>query len=74
MDTPLPRGARVEKINSKPEDTHHDGALARVLDPVGPALPESGAPGTYGYFVEWDSHPGIPCFIAGTRLRTVTVD
>jgi hypothetical protein len=71
MEQPLPRGARVEKINSKPGDTHLDGALARVLEKVGPALPESGAPGTYGYFVEWDSHPGIPVFIAGTRLHLV---
>lgn len=59
----LPNGARVQKINSEPGDTHGDGAWATVRGSIGPAL------GTFGYYVEWDDHPGIPVFIAGLRLN-----
>jgi hypothetical protein len=68
-DNPLSKGTRVVKTNSQEGDTHRDGEFAQVVQAIGPALPESGAPGTYGYFVVWDSHPGIPVFIAGSRLR-----
>lgn len=62
--TPIPRGARVIKINSQPDDAHGDGALAHVADILGPD-----AIGGFGYFVRWDDIPEVPVFIAGSRLR-----
>jgi len=57
------------KINSTALDTIRDGALGTVKEAIGPALPESGAPGTFGYFVEWQDLGGVPVFIAGSRIR-----
>jgi hypothetical protein len=70
--TPLPKGTLVVKINSLPGDRHRDGAKGRVFDPVGPATPESEAPGTYGYWIDFDPygiHPESRVYVAGTRLR-----
>lgn len=64
---PLAVGARVTKINSKPDDTHRDGALARVADVLGPDTL-----GGFGYFVKWDDIPEVPVFIAGSRLKLVS--
>lgn len=65
------QGTRVEKVNSKPGDSHQDGALATVLSRW-PAEPN---PITdrlgFAYFVEWDDMPGERIFIAGTRIRAV---
>jgi hypothetical protein len=63
----MANGTRVRKVNSAAGDTHHDGAGALVLGSVGPAL------GRYGYYVEWDDHPGIPVFIASDRLEAIVV-
>jgi hypothetical protein len=59
------KGTRVRKTQSKPEDTHQDGALATVVQRLGPA-PETQV---VGYFVHWDDFPGIPVFIAGHRVE-----
>ncbi len=71
MDVPIPFGTRVQKINSKPEDHHRDGATARVLNAIGPAEESSGAGGTYGYIIEFDDAPGSRYFIAGTRIARI---
>jgi hypothetical protein len=62
----LPNGTRVRKINSKPDDTHRDGALATILGSL--AVPESSH---IGYFVEWDDLPGVPVAIADFRVEEV---
>lgn len=59
------RGARVKKCNTKGNDTHQDGALATVVQRMGPA-PETQM---VGYFVHWDDLPGIPVFIGGDRIE-----
>jgi hypothetical protein len=64
----LPNGTRVEKTRSKPGDTHTDGAKATVLGSMGPIEFEGDAR-VFGYFVTWDELPGVPVFIAGTRVR-----
>lgn len=66
----LPNGTRVEKSEFRPTDTHPVGAKAIVLGSVGP-IEFEGIPEVYGYFVDWDDTPGIPCFIAGNRVREV---
>jgi hypothetical protein len=69
---PLAIGALVEKVNSKPDDAHRDGARARITMAVG-QMPEDSKemPGVWGYFVEWEDIPGIPVFIAGNRIRLI---
>lgn len=64
MNPPIPNGTLVRKTNTKAGDTHQDGALGRVKSSIGPA-----DDGVYGYFVEWNSLPGLPVFIAGTRIQ-----
>lgn len=73
METPFPRGALVEKISARSEDTHRVGARGRIADAVGPTLPESAAPGQYGYWVEFEK-PVARVFVAGSRLRAVSAD
>ncbi len=68
---PIPNGTRVEKIRSAPDDTHRDGAIARVVEAIGPTPPDCEVPGVFGYFVEWSDLPGVKVFIAGTRIRPV---
>lgn len=60
----LPNGTRVSKVNSKPDDTHQDGALATVLGSIG-------VDEVIAYFVEWDDLPDIPVGIAGYRVKAV---
>jgi hypothetical protein len=74
MEKAIPVGARIEKIRSKPEDTHRDGALGRVVEAIGPTPPDCQVPGVWGYFVEWNDFPGVKVFIAGTRIRPVFTD
>lgn len=61
-------GMRVEKIGSEADDTHVDGSLATIVGSVGPIPFEDGSNG-YGYFVHWDDLPGLPVFIADTRIK-----
>lgn len=61
-----PNGSRVIKTRDEPEDAHAPGAGATILSSIGPD-PETGI---YGYFVEWDDMPGIPCLIAGNAIKT----
>jgi hypothetical protein len=64
----------VEKINSKPDDTHRDGARATVLS----RWPEEPSAATdkigFGYFVEWDDIPGLSVFIAAHRIRPIAAE
>ncbi len=66
----LRNGTIVEKIDSKPEDTHRDGARATIMGSLGfqddPILTSE-----YGYFVVWDDMLGVPVFTAGHRIRPV---
>lgn len=66
----MPNGTRVEKQNSKPGEAHPDGSLGTIIGSIGPLeVPED--PSRYGYFVEWDAHPGIPIFTGEVRLKPV---
>jgi hypothetical protein len=68
---------RVEKINSKPDDTHQDGAAATILtsywhgdnDRFSSEHNISGE--CIGCLVEWDDMPGVPVFILSSRIRPV---
>lgn len=64
----LRNGTRVEKIECVENDIHQVGAKAIVLGSLGP-IEFKGDPKMYGYFVEWDDLPGVPCFVAGNRVR-----
>jgi hypothetical protein len=55
-------GTRVGKINSTPQDSHQDGALATILGSM--RHPEHGI----AYFVEWDSHPLHAVLIVANRV------
>jgi hypothetical protein len=63
MEEMLPKGARVEKCNSQPQDRHRDGARGVVVATLGPVDI------LLGYFVRWDDLPNVPVFIAYTRVR-----
>lgn len=63
-EPPIPNGTLVRKTNTKAGDVHQDGALGRVKSSVGPTND-----GSYGYFVEWNSTPGVGVFVAGSRIR-----
>jgi hypothetical protein len=66
-ESPLPVGALVEKINSKPGDDYHaDGARGRILSVI-PKPTDQG----WGYFVEWEDLRGVPVMITGSRIRAV---
>ena len=68
----LRNGTLVEKVNSKPGDTHQDGARATIVGSLGPHKWSAPHPTSkYGYFVVWDDIPGVPVFIAGERIRPV---
>ena len=75
MQNPLEIGTPIEKINSKVDDTHRNGARGKVCEIAGQV--PSNAPreiaGVWGYFVEWEDLPGVPVFIAGNRIRPVTI-
>lgn len=69
----LRNGTRVEKTEFAPTDGHQIGAKAIILGSLGP-IEFEGNPQLYGYFVEWDDRPGIPCFITSTRIRQVKTE
>lgn len=58
---PIPVGAKVRKVRSEPGDTFPDGA-------EGVVLASHLIQGEFGYFVEFDDYPEVPCFILGRRL------
>lgn len=62
-----PNGTRVVKLVQEPTDAHAVGAEAVVLGSLGPASYMQHQ-SIYGYFVEWDDTPGIPCFVLSTRI------
>ncbi|GAI05491.1 unnamed protein product, partial [marine sediment metagenome] len=69
-----PKGTRVKKVNTRPDDSHQDGALGTIVGALGPAsasqraeliieLAKKGIDGDieYIYWVVWDNIiPGIP--------------
>lgn len=65
-----PCGTAMEKINSRPEDGHRDGARCTVIGSISTGHVDPDVP--VSYFVEWDDMKGIAVFIAGDRLRPVT--
>jgi hypothetical protein len=67
MTHPYPKGTRVQKYNSKPEDLHENGAKGTVVDVLGP-VPDGDMQGRCGYFILWDDFP-LPVFIADDRVR-----
>jgi len=68
---PFAIGTPVEKTNSLREHVIQNGARGVVREAIGPALPESPAPGTFGYFVQFEKHEA-PMFVSGTRLREIS--
>jgi len=60
----LRKGDRVEKAQTRPGDTHQNGALATVEMAFI-------ADGHRGAFVRFDSHPHIPVFVVEGRVRRV---
>lgn len=79
-----PKGTRVRKVNTKPGDTHQDGALGTIVGALGPlsgsqraeliiALAKKGISQDIEcmYWVEWDDIPGIPVAIADCRIEPV---
>jgi hypothetical protein len=61
----MANGTVVEKCMSEPGDTHRDGDRATILGSFGDVSDQ------YGYFVEWESHPGVPVFVTHFRVRPV---
>ena len=81
-----PKGTRVRKINTKPGDSHQDGAEGTIAGASGPASPSQRAELIielakqginedieYIYWVEWDDIPGIPVAITDNRIEPVGV-
>jgi len=79
-----PKGTRVRKVNTRPGDTHQDGALGTIVGALGPVtasqraeaiidLAKNGINGDveYIYWVEWDDIPGIPVAVADDRIEPV---
>ena len=79
-----PKGTRVKKINTKPGDTHQDGAEGTIVGALGPASPSQRAELIielakkningdieYIYWVEWDDTPGIPVAITDNRIEPI---
>jgi len=79
-----PKGTRVRKVNTKPGDSHQDGAQGTIVGALGPASPsqraelilelaKKGLNGDieYIYWVEWDDMPGIPVAIADCRIEPI---
>lgn len=75
ITTPFARGARVEKVAANSQDTHRIGARGTVHEQIGPATQESSAPGTWGYWIDFDPLPPAKdparVFVAGSRLRVI---
>ena len=73
----LPNGTRVRKVNSRPGDTHQDGAPATIVGALGPAGEEIKAElkqrglreVEWVYWVIWDDLPGVPVAITDTRVE-----
>ena len=79
-----PKGTRVKKVNTRPDDSHQDGALGTIVGALGPAsasqraeliieLAKQGIDGDieYIYWVEWDDAPGIPVAITDNRIEPI---
>jgi len=77
-----PKGTRVRKVNTKPGDSHQDGALGTIVGALGPAtatqraemIIEAAKKGIDGdveyiYWVVWDDMPDIPVAIADNRIK-----
>lgn len=74
MTQPLPVGTRIVKTNTDGDDTHKDGDPGMVVGILGQMpedCPETALRGIWGYFVEWDDIPGVPVFVAGTRIKEI---
>jgi len=68
----IPNGRRIEKSKMGEGDYHPIGAKGKVLASklIPPEVEATVAQGeTFAYFVEWDTHPGVPVAIMGSRIR-----
>ncbi len=68
----IPNGRRIEKSKFESGDYHPIGAKGKVLSStlVPPEVEADVGKGEkYAYFVEWDSHPGVPVAVMGSRIR-----
>ncbi len=68
----IPNGKRIVKSRCEVGDAHPLGSKGKVLSSI-TVTPEQnvkhGANEQFGYFVEWDSHPGVPCAVMGSKIR-----
>jgi hypothetical protein len=69
----FPNGTRIKKHSSEDEDGHADGELGTVVGSLGPMQPEPKFNCKYGYFIEWDTTPGVPVFTAGFKVKEIAV-
>ena len=81
-----PKGTKVQKINTRPGDTHQDGSLGAIVGAFGPITASLRAELTRGlakkdtdrdieyiYWVVWDDIPGIPVAITDNRIERISV-
>lgn len=64
MPDAIPNGTRARKTNSDSRDAHRDGELCTIMSSIGESA-------VGGYFVEWDSHPGLPVFTLAHKIERV---
>jgi hypothetical protein len=65
----IPNGQRIRKCFSEAGDGNPIGTLGRVVGSMGPLdIPEF-PDSLYGYFVEWDTFPGVAVFVAGKKIE-----
>ena len=82
-----PKGTRVRKVNTKPGDSHEDGAQGTIVGALGPAsaaqraemiieLAKNSVDGDieFIYWVVWDDMPGIPVAITDNRIKPIEED
>jgi len=57
----IPNGRRIVKVRGDPGDANSVGTYGRVL-----ASHRAGD--KLGYFIEWDTFPGMPVFVADWKI------
>lgn len=62
----IPNGAAIIKITFEQGDHNPIGTKGKVLASHGPIDLETGE---FGYFVEWDTLPGLPVFVRGRKIE-----
>lgn len=76
----IPNGRRIVKVASAPDDANPNGTGGKVV--ASHAFPADAAaklarerneaPERFVYFVEWDTLPGVPVFVRGSKITEPT--